>query len=241
MAITQYTEKYEPDGSAGNLSKAINSQAISDANTNGYLTVMLIFENDFIADSTKLFTPTTSGGFVNTDGGRVAMSETSGTGSDPMLSVTYTDGSTDDIGAITTGNFDDAFLRTNAQTSEANMLAARNAEDADAITVTGLFSTLGNYKVFSSAFNARLAFKFVHDVSKTVSSANLRFYFFADITSGFQRMSWQNRGVYACKLIPAATTFKVEDWSHMDGWESSGSYEAVATVAENAVFFGTNF
>ena len=33
----------------------------------------------------------------------------------------------------------------------------------------------------------------------------------------------------------------VDDFSHIEGWASSGSYAAADTILYNATFFGTNF
>ena len=247
MAVTQYCTAFEPSSSGGYLNKTVNAQAITDINANNELKVMLMYENDFVGDSSALFTPTTSGGFVNTDGGSISLSETTGTSSDPKLVVTYTDGSTTTHYADSSGNFDDMFLRSNAQSNSGAILASRNATDADYELDTATIGTLGNYKVFFSAFMARLMFRFATDASKTASSAVIHFKFSQDVTSGFARASWQDKGVYACKMSSdVSTDFGTEDWSHVDGWESSGTYAGYDPggddeVLYNATFFGTNF
>tara|TARA_A100001201_G_scaffold9753_1_gene14215 strand:- start:26494 stop:27237 length:744 start_codon:yes stop_codon:yes gene_type:complete len=247
MAVTQYCTAFEPSSSGGYLNKTVNAQAITDINANNELQIMLLYENDFTADSSAMFNPTTTGGFVNTDGGSISMTEATGTSVDPKLAVTYTDGSTENHPAVSGGSFDDAFMRTAPQTSSANILAARNDTDADNLTNTGTIATLGNYKVFFSAYVSRLIFRFATNASKTASSAVLHFNFSADVTSGFARASWQGRSVYACKMSSdVSTSFGVEDWSHLDGWESSGSYAGYDPggddeVLYNATFFGANF
>ena len=144
---------------------------------------MLLYENDFTADSSAMFNPTTSGGFVNTDGGSISMTEATGTSVDPKLVVTYTDSSTETHYAVGGSSFDDAFMRTAPQSSSTNILAARNDTDADNLTNTGTIATLGNYKVFFSAYVSRLIFRFATNASKTASSAVLHFNFSADVTS----------------------------------------------------------
>ena len=247
MAVTQYCTAFEPSSSGGYLNKTVNAQAITDIIANDELMLMLLYENDFTANSSAMYTPTTSGGFVNTDGGFITMTENTGTTTDPKLVVTYTDGTTETHYAVGGGDFDDAFMRTAPQTSSANILSARNDTDADNLTNTGTIATLGNYKVFFSAYVSRLIFRFATNASKTASSAVLHFNFSADVTSGFARASWQGRSVYACKMSSdVSTSFGVEDWSHLDGWESSGSYAGYDPggddeVLYNATFFGANF
>ena len=244
MAVTQYTEKFEPDGSAGTILKAVNSTAITDINANNELIFMLLYENDFISDGTKLYTPDTTGGFFNTDGGTVRSMEYSTASLRPLLTVTYSDATIETHSADSSGDFDDTWYRTTACNSEAAILAGRNAEDANFQFDAGAGFTLGNYKFGVSAYNARCSMRFATNASKTALSATLRLGFSADVTSGFGRASWQGRGVYVCKMSSdVSTSFGTEDWSHLQGWVSSGSYAITEeeAIVYNANFFGTNF
>ena len=179
MAVTQYTDPYPTDGTAGYRTKDVSAQGITDIANNNALFVMLIWEPDMEADSEQLFNPSTSGAFVNTDGVRVALSESTSTTKDPKLAVQYTDGTSQDIYAASLGNWDDAWMRTDANTSEADLLAARNEEDANYISDSGALATLGNYKVFSSVYLTRLIFRFTPNPAKVVSSATLSLHFAA--------------------------------------------------------------
>ena len=110
MAVTLYTDKYEPDGGAGYDSKSVNAQGITDINANNELKLALLHEDDFKGDSSALWNTETTGGFFNQDGGNVYFAEVAGTSLDPKLVVTYTDGSTETHYADSSGNFDDAWM-----------------------------------------------------------------------------------------------------------------------------------
>tara|TARA_Y100000593_G_C4283272_1_gene323924 strand:- start:864 stop:1595 length:732 start_codon:yes stop_codon:yes gene_type:complete len=243
MAVTQYCDPIEPDGSAGYFSQSVNAQAITDINANNELVIMLMYEYDFLGDSSSLYTPTTSGGFVNTDGGTIRLGEYGGSTSDPKLTVNYTDATSGIHYSDNSGNFDDAWLRTNGDTSEANLLSARNAENGEFIYDSGTQGILGCYRVFSTSYFTRIVMRFATDSSRTASSATLSLYCAADVTSGFSRSTWHDKGIYISKMSSdVSTSFDTADWSHVEGWESSGSYAATdEAIVYNSVFFGSNF
>tara|TARA_Y100000593_G_scaffold37384_1_gene72533 strand:- start:4664 stop:5425 length:762 start_codon:yes stop_codon:yes gene_type:complete len=253
MAVVQYTTKFEPDGTGGTITKSVNSTAITDINANNELILMLVYENDFIEDGDKLHTPTTTGGFFNTDGGTVGSMENSTSSYRPLLTVTYTDGTSETHSADSSGNLDDTWYRTAGTTSQSDTVDDRNAEDAAFQLDTGAIFTVGNYAAFGSSYVARCSMRFGTNGSKTASSATLRLWFSANVTTGFARYEWHNRGVYVCKMSSdVSTSFGVEDWSHMQGWASSGTYaesdgedegggEASGTDTGNSIFFGANF
>ena len=107
MAFTQYTDPMDPDPSGGNVNISLNAQAITDINANNELVVMIMYHTDFVADETRLNTPSTTGAFVNIDGGQMHMTEASGTTNDPLIGVSYTDGTNATHYADTSGNFDE--------------------------------------------------------------------------------------------------------------------------------------
>lgn len=242
MAVTQYCDPIEPDGSAGYFSQSVNAQAITDINANNELVIMLMYEPDFLGDSASLYTPSTTGGFVNADGGTIRLSEYMGTSSDPKLTVNYTDATTGIHYANSSGDFDDSWMRTNGDTSEANLLSARNAENGEFILNSGVQGVLGSYRVFSTSYFTRVIMKFETDGSRTASSATLSIYCAADVTSGFARYTWQDKGIHIAKMSGYGSSFDTADWSHIEGWESSGSYAATdEAIVHNSVFFGSNF
>ena len=244
MGVVLYSDsQFEHDGSAQTINIALNSQAITDINANNELLIMFLIEPDFKGDSSAMWNIQTSGSpFANFDGSMIYMSEQSGTSSDPLIGVSYTDGSNLTHYSDGSGNYDDIFFRGGPETSEANLLAQRNAESSDAVVNFGLNALISVYNAGTSGFVSRVAMRFPTDASKTASSGFISLKFLADIPTGFICREAQGYKIYACKMSSdVSTSFGVEDWSHLEGWASSGSYETIETPTDSAIFFGTNF
>ena len=83
--------------------------------------------------------------------------------------------------------------------------------------------------------------RFPTDASKTASSGFISLKFLAS-TSGFFQTDWHGDPLYVCKMSGYGSEITgVDDFSHIEGWASSGSYAAADTILYNATFFGTNF
>ena len=243
MAVTYYGTLPNNEDDWNTLT--LSSAAISDANSDGSLTVMLVHEDDFKSNETLLTTPATTGGlFINMDGGQVYMSEAAES-LRPKLSATYSDSSTSTIYANTSGSFDDGAFNSN----NANALTARNAESAQSFIDAGAFGVLGHAHspFFSLRYIYRLAFRFEIDASKTLSSGSLSWRFLPDTGNAFVQYV-NTKTTYVCKMADYGSEFddsglgtKV-DYNALDGWASSGTYEATETaVTYDSLFFGTNF
>lgn len=251
MAVTQYADAFT-NAASTTFNITLNSTAISDANTeadvtNGRLYIALLHSNDFEANETLLNTPETTGGLiVNLDGGQFISSENSGTGSDPALTIGHTDGSSDTIYAEGSGNDDDGHLLSTNTSGDG--LAARNVSTGTGNFDGSAFVYVGHSKVawFSLdnriVYRAWLAFDVTGSSSKTINSLSLKLVSKANL-AGFTKSAWTGE-TYICKTThdPGNNLMSNAFFNALDGWASSGTYEAaVAAPTENATFFGTNF
>ena len=254
MAVTQYATAFTGAAST-TFNITLNSTAIADANTeadvtNGRLYIALLHENDFEFNESLFETPETTGSMIgNIDGGRFYAAEQSGTSNDPALTIGHTDGTSTTVYAATSGNDDDCYLISTG-TGDNSGGAARNAT-----TATGANANLTNIFVahskiqFGGFLNNRiiyrsfLAFDVTGSSSKTINSLSLKLVSMANLT-GFTASNWNSRKVYVCKttLSAGADMDSTANWNALDGWASSGTYEAAEeTVVHNATFFGANF
>ena len=88
-----------------------------------------------------------------------------------------------------------------------------------------------------------MAFDVTGSSSKTINSLSLKLVSMANMT-GFTVSNWNSRKVYLCKTTfsAGANMDSTSSWNDLDGWASSGTYEAAEeTVVHNAAFFGANF
>jgi hypothetical protein len=254
MAVTQYADAFT--GTASTVFNiTLNSTAIADANTeadvtDGRLYIALLHENDFTFNETLIETPeTTGGGIGNIDGGRFYATEQSGTTKDPLLTIGHTDGTSDSVYAEASGLNDDCYLIATG-TGNNSGSAARNATTANGAndTLTSLWAahakvTFGGFINTRSIYRAFLAFDVTGSSAKTINSLSLRLESLADVT-GFTASAWNSKKVYVCKttLDAGADINSTANWNALDGWVSSGTYEALVEAAfDDAIFFGTSF
>tara|TARA_Y100001963_G_scaffold117833_1_gene163994 strand:+ start:180 stop:944 length:765 start_codon:yes stop_codon:yes gene_type:complete len=254
MAVTQYADAFTGAAST-TFNITLNSTAIADANTqadvtNGRLYIALLHENDFEFNESFFESPETTGSLIsNIDGGRFYTSEQSGTSKDPALTIGHTDGSSTTVYAEGSGGDDDCYIISSGEGDDSGG-AARNATTGSGSNDTLTYALLGHAKIFFPGFlNARpiyrvfLAFDVTGSSAKTINSLSLRLETFADLT-GFTASGWHSRKVYVCKTsLSAGTDLNSNaNWNALDGWASSGTYEATETAATyDSLFFGTNF
>ena len=254
MAVTQYATAFT--GAASTVFNiTLNSTAIADANTeadvtNGRLYIALLHENDFEFNESLFETPETTGSLIgNFDGGRFYSSEQSGTAKDPALTIGHTDGTSTTVYAEGSGTDDDCYLISTG-TGDNSGGGARNATTASGANDTLTSMCVSHGKVqFGGIINTRsiyrgfLAFDVTGSSAKTINSLSLRLESLADLT-GFTASAWNSRKVYVCKttLDAGDDINATANWNALDGWASSGTYEAAEeTVVHNATFFGANF
>ena len=254
MAVTQYATAFT--GAASTVfNVTLNSTAIADANTqadvtNGRLYIALLHENDFEFNESLFETPETTGSMIgNIDGGRFYAAEQSGTAKDPALTIGHTDGSSTTVYAEGSGTDDDCYLISTG-TGDNSGGAARNATTASGANANLVNIFVAHSKVqFGGFLNNRilyrsfLAFDVTGSSSKTINSLSLKLVSMANLT-GFTVSNWNSRKVYLCKTTfsAGANMDSTASWNDLDGWASSGTYEAVAAApTENATFFGANF
>ena len=255
MAVTQYADAFT--GAASTVFNiTLNATAIADANTeadvtNGRLYIALLHENDFEFNEDLFETPETTGSMIgNIDGGRFYASEQSGTAKDPALTIGHTDGSSTTVFAKGSGNDDDCYLIATG-TGDNSGGTARNATDANGGNdgLTNIWAahakiTFGGFINSRTIFRSFLAFDVTGSSAKTINSLSLRLESLANVT-GFTVSNWNSRKVYVCKttLDPGDNINSNGFWNALDGWASSGTYEAAdpPAVSDDAIFFGTSF
>ena len=254
MAVTQYATAFTGAAST-TFNISLNSTAIADANTeadvtNGRLYVALLHENDFEFNESLFENLETSGGGIgNLDGGRFYATEQSGTSNDPALTIGHTDGSSTTVYAEGSGTDDDCYI-ISAGTGDDSGGAARNATTGTGnnVSLTNIWAAhakvqFGGWLNSRTIYRSFLAFDVTGSSAKTINSLSLKLVSMADVT-GFTASAWNSRKVYVCKttLSPGDDVNSNANFNALDGWASSGTYEAAAAApTENATFFGTNF